>query len=220
VIKFSNLNKQWKLSDLKKPFPGIEKVEYFPSGCGHDLFVLQTVNGKDRGRYLEIGSRNPISKNNTYVLEKYFNWEGISLDTDQKWFDEFNSVRLNKTVLQDATTTDYDELLSRFNWEDKVVDYLSMDCEPAHQTFKALQKVMESEYEFKIITFEHDSYSDKGYIKSLSREYLWNMGYNLVANMSTCTHDHEDWWVHSDWFDIDISVNALNPVSIDKFFFN
>lgn len=41
---------------------------------------------KRNGTYVEIGCHDPEYINNTYVLEKYFNWTGISLDNDTKMY--------------------------------------------------------------------------------------------------------------------------------------
>jgi len=215
MVRFSYLNKEWPLSSLRCPFPGVEDVEHFPSGCGHDLFVLQTLNGKRNGRYLELGSRDPIKKSNTYVLEKYFDWEGISLDINPAYYSKFNSSRINKTILQDATTADYNEILSQFDWDDKIVDYLSVDCDPSPNSFAALKKVLESGYTFRVITFEHDHYGPDKHIKALSRNFIWSHGYTLKANMST-TVDHEDWWVLEE---ID-STSTLELTNFEEFFFH
>ena len=42
-----------------------------------DKFVLNMLNNKENGYFLEIGSNDPIHINNTYILEKDYNWKGI-----------------------------------------------------------------------------------------------------------------------------------------------
>ena len=47
---------------------------------GQDAFVIQQLKSKKNGIYVEIGAGEPVSINNTVVLEKDFGWTGISLD--------------------------------------------------------------------------------------------------------------------------------------------
>ena len=44
-----------------------------------DKFVLHVLQHKQNGYFLEIGSNNPITINNTYLLEKV-DWQGIIVD--------------------------------------------------------------------------------------------------------------------------------------------
>tara|TARA_Y100000768_G_C23458310_1_gene442527 strand:+ start:252 stop:419 length:168 start_codon:yes stop_codon:yes gene_type:complete len=42
-----------------------------------DKFVLNMLKYKKNGYFLEIGSNDPININNTYILEKDYEWNGI-----------------------------------------------------------------------------------------------------------------------------------------------
>ena len=50
------------------------------SQANQDLFVLEMLDYKKNGSYLEIGANEPISISNTYLLENEFGWKryGIS----------------------------------------------------------------------------------------------------------------------------------------------
>ena len=50
------------------------------SQAGQDLFVVAMLQGKTNGTFLEIGCTHPISGNNTWLLEKFFNFTGDSID--------------------------------------------------------------------------------------------------------------------------------------------
>lgn len=54
---------------------------------GQDLFVVAMTQGKHNGTWLEIGCGDPIRINNTYLLEKRFNWSGTSIDVDLMDYD-------------------------------------------------------------------------------------------------------------------------------------
>ena len=73
------------LKDLLVPFKGSDKIETNYSEVFQDIFVLQCLDGKKGGKYLEIGAADAVSGNNTYLLEKEFGWTGLSIDYD--WMD-------------------------------------------------------------------------------------------------------------------------------------
>jgi hypothetical protein len=213
-IKFQHYGIVHDSDNLHFLYDNYEKNEKFWSDSGQDLFALMMNKGKQNGRYLEIGSREPIKKNNTYILEAVNGWQGISLDVDENYFDTFNDTRINKTILQDATTADYDQILEPFGWTDRVVDYLQVDCDPAPQSFAALKKIMQSEYKFGTITFEHDNNQD---VAQQARDLLNSKGY-VLAYKNVCApkfivdkpYIYEDWWVHPDLVDTDLIVETKN----------
>jgi hypothetical protein len=195
-----------KSNDLRFKFKGIEKIKNNQSQVFQDMFVLMALNGKTKGKYLEIGAHEPIVHSNTYILEKYFDWEGISLEIDSNLVNKFNGTRDNFCLLQDATNADYDKILSDANlgtdW-----DYLQLDCEPPSNTFSALQQIPFEKYRFAIITYEHDYYCDETKLyRDKSRKYLESKGYELaVDNISSDNNSpFEDWWVHPDLVDKDV----------------
>jgi hypothetical protein len=167
------------------------------------MFVLMALNGKTNGKYLEVGAHEPIVHSNTYILEKYFNWKGVSLEIDSNLVNKFNGIRDNFCLLQDATNANYDKILSDTNWGTDW-DYLQLDCEPANNTFKALSQIPFEKYRFAVITYEHDYYCDntKSY-RDRSRKYLESKGYELVVDNISADgkSSFEDWWVHPDLVD-------------------
>ena len=49
-----------------------------------DVFVLENLGRKRNGSYLEIGAGWYQKINNTFVLEKFYGWKGLSIDIDKK----------------------------------------------------------------------------------------------------------------------------------------
>jgi tetratricopeptide (TPR) repeat protein len=199
-----------KLDDLRFKFNGVEKIKNNQSQVFQDMFVLMALNGKTNGKYLEIGAHEPIVHSNTYILEKDFNWKGISLEIDNNLVNKFNGIRDNFCLLQDATVANYDKILSDTNWGNDW-DYLQLDCEPPRNTFETLLQIPFEEYRFAVITYEHDYYCDetKSY-RDKSRKYLKSKGYELIVNdISTDgKSSFEDWWIHPDLID----KNVLNTI--------
>ena len=83
----------------------------------------------------------------------------------------------------------------------KIIDYLSLDIEPATQTLDALKLILQTSYSFNCITFEHDLYVGKENVevKLIQKELLLNMGYTLYKE-NVCSGNNprlpfEDWWV-------------------------
>ena len=198
------------IDKLRMRFEGVEHIEKNYAQAYQDMFVLMALNGQKGGTYLEIGSGDPGYNNNTKLLEE-LGWTGISIDLNAKLVNKFNLERSNRALVQDATTADYSTLLQATNAVD-VVDYLQVDCEPAENTFTALQRIPFSKYKFKVITFEHDHYTNMSSgIRKESREFLSNLGYRLVVNDISTDRNRsfEDWWIHPDY----ISEGTLKQIT-------
>jgi hypothetical protein len=189
-----------KFGSLKYKFTGAINIDQTYSQSMQELFVLSVLNGKYNGTYLEIGSADPIIGNNTYLLEKTFGWTGIGLELKKELVDKYNQQRSNKAIEQDATIANYNSLLNQIAIEG-LVDYLQIDAEPAIVTYDILKKIPFNEYKFRVITYEHDYYSDiTKSCRNLSRKYLQDLGYRLVVS-DICADrkkrcSYEDWWVH------------------------
>ena len=175
-------------------------IEETYSQIGQDLFVKRILQEKTNGLFLDIGGAWPTYLNNTYLLEKNYNWTGASIELESVYKAQWEeSKRKSKFFVQDALTADYDKIITDLLTENNKdrIDYLSVDLEPPIITLEALRKVPLSKFRFSVITFEHDMYrQDPGhnegqlYILKESRALLYNNDYRLVfANMQ------EDWWV-------------------------
>ena len=165
------------------------------SQIGQDVFVVNMLKEKTNGLFLDIGAGEPIRINNTYLLEKQYNWSGISIELDPVRKEEWsNSDRKTEFLLHDALTVDYDAVLSNLlsaNNRDRI-DYLSMDLEPPELTLEALYKLPLEKYRFSVITYEHDLYRNNHDHMLASREVFTKNNYKLVF-----TNNQEDWWVDS-----------------------
>jgi len=184
------------------------------SQCGQDLFVHYLTDGK-AGKFLDLGCSLPKKINNTYLLELN-GWDGISLDIQD--FREQWKERKCKFIVSDCLNVDYNDLLKDY-YTEKTIDYLTLDMEVCGDRFKLLQKIISSEYTFKIITIEHDAYLGDAFVQNEripQRELLESKGYRLIC--SDVSHDNhpnlyfEDWWVNPLFFDED----KLSKFKFDK----
>lgn len=190
-----------KLKNKIKHIHNAPRREYEPFLHGHsqsfqDIFVLSVLRAKKSGYYLEVGGNKPISINNTYMLEKHYNWKGFSIEFEEGYKPSWEkSDRSNDCLFADAITFDYRR---EFELRDfpKQIDYLSIDIDPAPNTLAALKKIPLDEYRFSVITYEHDSYTSGFSSCEESRHILKSLGYSLVCkDVKNCGNAFEDWYV-------------------------
>lgn len=194
---------------LKVQFKGCEHIERNFSETYQDLFVLMCTAGKSNGSFVEIGSAHPEYHSNTVLLERNYNWKGISVDIDSEMFRDWKT-RTALTYCVDATTVDWSEILTQPHY-----DYLQVDCEPPLHSLQALLNIPLTSYSFSVITFEHDRYADTSdFVMEKSREYLKAAGYELVIpNVSPEeTRPYEDWWVHPAYVSKEVIDRLRQPL--------
>ena len=165
------------------------------SQAGQDLFVLEQLDHKQGGFFLDIGCAYAQTNNNTYLLESQYNWSGILFDIDPRYTEELGTLRESPFILGDAATMDYITLFKGLSVPD-VIDYISLDLDPASNTLKALKALPLDKYKFKVMTFEHDSYSHGEEEAIEAREYLESLGYILLHKDIPCAFGpFEDWYI-------------------------
>lgn len=210
VFKYKDTIYHRDIKNLKIPFKNSKVIPHSFSEYLQDLFVLTALDGKTEGIYVELGAGHPFYGNNTALLETKYNWKGISIDYDAGAIEEFFRERNNIEIVADATTIDYVELFQELNYPN-VIDYLQIDCDPSNISYQTLLKIPFDEYEFKVITFEHDHSKDEtGEVRENSRKYLEEKGYILIlTNIGKDNMAVEDWWVHPKY----VNVERLLPIT-------
>ena len=179
---------------LRFKFDGANIIDQNYSQCYQDMFVLTMLNGKQNGRFLEIGCGDPFFGNNTYLLEKDFGWEGISVDIDSAMTKKFAENRKSRVITHDAVTLGYNNILDQADY-----DYLQIDCDPPIVSLNVLKRVPFEFHRFAVITFEHDFYNgDNSIIREDARKYLTSFGYKMVVGNVAADeyYSFEDWWIH------------------------
>lgn len=198
-------------------FNGIETIKKNFAQSYQDMFVLSATNGKQKGRYLEIGCAEPFKNNNTALLETGFGWSGISIDINKVVVDEFKAERNNLVYCLDATKIDYLKFLNDQGFTGDF-DYLQIDCDPPKYSLDILKRIPFDHYKFATITFEHDYYVDQT-IRDQSRKFLQSKGYVLTAGDIAYNriHSYEDWWIHPELIDINIQKQLQETTTDIKF---
>jgi hypothetical protein len=156
---------------------------------GQDKFVLDMI---PKGTFLEIGAGPAITTSNTYLLELN-GWDGVALDISQSWKPDWDANRKTPLTIIDAL---------EYNYVAKHYDYISLDIEPAIQSFRVLKKILSCGVAFSILTFEHEWYYDQS-TKFESRQILSDAGYYLAKpDVEWSGGAYEDWWINPKKIDI------------------
>lgn len=81
------------------PVNGKKFLKYFDlsqAQLHQDLFVLQSLNFKEQGFFVEFGATDGISHSNTWLLEKNFGWKGILAEPAVIWYQDLLKNRSAK----------------------------------------------------------------------------------------------------------------------------
>ena len=115
------------------------------SQVGQESFVMNMLEWKRNGFYVEVGAWNSTHLSNTYCLETDYGSDGISFEIEPDRAEEFNSNRVNHCIVDDATKCDYKKYLDDIKAPEQI-DYLQLDIDPPQNTYMALQQVLLSGY--------------------------------------------------------------------------
>jgi hypothetical protein len=191
----------------------------FKGQAEQDKFVLNTLNYKRNGVFLEIGSNHPIHINNTYILEHDYDWTGFMVEYDAKWLPAYIEHRpRSKHIIQDATTVNYANVVTQH------IDYLQIDLEVDNRStltvLEKLDKEVFPRYTSSTITFEHDIYRGNFFeTRQKSRDIFAKHGYVCVFqdihNEAPC-YVYEDWYVHPTRVDMEY-IHRLQKLNRDNY---
>lgn len=203
--------RDFRHQDLIYKFKNSEKIERNYSQAFQDMFAITMFDGKLEGTFLDIGCHDTSFHNNTFLLEKVFNWKGFGIDLNSSILNKYKAERKADAVCANAVEFDYKDVLQKLGH----INYLSLDIDPPHQSIKALYKIFSYEHKIDVITFEHDAYLAGDEVRAESRKFLIEQGYKLIVP-NVMTHEEqffEDWWVHNSF---DHKNKFLSCIDQDK----
>ena len=197
----------------------MKDIKYI-SQAGQDKWVIETLD-INNGYFLDIGAYDGIDISNTYILEKEFNWDGICVDADPNNFKKLTNVRgvtcINCAVSNKPGIVNFTSqgagghinpngnqsieaktlrMILKENNCPKIIDYISLDIE-GYET-KALEGFPFDEYEFKLMTVEHNLYLGDKTNKDKIKEILLNNGYVIFKEdvINVGDDPFEDWYIN------------------------
>lgn len=204
----------------------VKYIMYF-SQATQDRFILNVLKEKKNGAFLEIGSNDPVNDNNTYTLEKNYNWKGIMVEYNTSFGNLYKQYRPNSShILGDATKIDYKSEFENNNMPSEM-DYLQIDLDVNNRSTLTTLQILDSDlfdnYKFATVTFEHDIYTgDYFNTRKKSREIFNKRGYKCVFPDICCLSEElvfEDWYVHPDLVDMEY-INKLIENNIQNYVYN
>jgi hypothetical protein len=164
-------------------------------------FIINLFKGKKEGVYVELGAYHSEEISDTHILEKNYDWTGVSFEIDKDRQAEFNLNRSNP-CMGDALKFNYLDYFEKNNFPNQI-DYLSVDIDdgysvdgrPMANQYSSLHGLISlplTQYRFSFIAFEHDAnmYYKNIVMRDIQREILDSLGYVLLQRLH-----HEDWWV-------------------------
>jgi hypothetical protein len=181
------------------------------SQAGQDLFVVALTKGKQGGTFLEIGSNDPVTHNNSYLLESEYNYKGLLVEYDANFATGYRRLRPNSAyIIGDAQTVNYRGLLDAYHFPEHV-DYLQIDLDVNNRstlnTLELLDRTVFDKFKFATVTFEHDIYTGNHFnTREISRKIFASRGYVLLFPDVSVFYEgrdcvFEDWYVHPDLVD-------------------
>ena len=194
------------------------------SQASQDIFVRSLTKNKMNGTFVEIGSNDPKTHNNTYILETMHNYKGIMVEYDTSFELSYKIHRPNSIhILHDAQQANYRKILDDNNFPTEI-DYLQIDLDVNNRstlnTLELLNSTVFDKYKFATVTFEHDIYTGNHFnTQKISRQIFNDRGYILVfPDVSVFWPDKyskfEDWYVHKDLVSADIINQIKSDISL------
>ena len=129
---FKKFRKKIKYENIEK---FTKTLQHSKSQILQDMFVLNELNFKRNGFFVEFGATNGVDFSNSHILEKHFNWNGILAEPAQKWHQDLNRNRsanidyhcvwkdsgevlmFNETEIGEISTIDYYTHFDQFSKE-------------------------------------------------------------------------------------------------------
>ena len=154
------------------------------------------------GTFLDIGCYHPTQWNNTKALEEA-GWKGLMFDIRESWVELCTQHRTSKVFCVDVSTNDVGNIIKE-KLKNTVIDYVSLDADDG--SLGALKQLLENNFSFKCMTFEHDYYDRGNTLKAPSKALLEAYGYfPLFEDVKLADGSiWEDWWINPSCFPKDL----------------
>ena len=81
------------LSIVENPKKTLAFLPDSKSQLFQDLFVLEKLNWKRNGYFVEFGATNGIDLSNSYLLEREFSWDGLLVEPGKIWHEKLRENR-------------------------------------------------------------------------------------------------------------------------------
>lgn len=196
---------------------------FYNGKAGQDFFVIKMLEKKLNGYFLELGVEHFSNKSKTIMLEKKYNWQGISIENKDFVAESYRLYRNNSLYINaDPTIIDLDKILLERKFPNNI-DYLQIDMDvPNSSTLRTLANlsILLNKYKFATITLKHDIYAgDYHNTRNLARSIFARFGYILIFPdvkifWEGSHKPYEDWYVHPDLVNRELIAKVKTDASL------
>jgi len=189
---------------------------------GQDKWVLETLNFKTNGFFIDLGALDGINYSNTYALEKDYSWTGICVENSLEHWNSLITARTsnnfyrtiynyhgqcligeNGKIITEGTGTTVDcvtfEDIMVEDGYSGLIDYLSVNVGGVEE--EVVLSIDLSKYEFQLISVQVNKHKTSHKYIDETYLYLWNNGYERFGEIlgqdptkdSYCNF-YEDWF--------------------------
>ena len=207
----------------------------FYSQAQQDRWVCDFFNYKKNGYFIDVGASDGIGASNTYFLEKYLNWNGISIEANEDTFNLLSRNRMSTNIniainsfkgecsFDGYTVNDKaGNIMVKCNTLNQVlldantnrdIDYFSLDIEGLE--YLALESLDFNYWNIGLITVEHNLYCTDSTEKNKIYDLLTKNNFIREKEDVLCLDPHPSVYgkPYEDWY---INKNILNELNIDK----
>ncbi len=175
----------------------LDNIDSSMSQINQDLFVLNQLNMKKNGYFVEVGAANGVYLSNTFILEKLFNWDGLLVEPAKTWHKELRKMRKCSLDFR-CVLDDRDELVSFTEVND--LEYSTIDVFKSNDLHKNKRKNKISKYEVETVSLtqllkDHNSPKNIDYIsidtEGSEYEILKNFNFSKY-NLKCVTIEHNN----------------------------
>lgn len=159
---------------------------------GQDNYVVDLLNKKTNGFYIEIGASHPKHGSNTFLFEKTLNWTGILIEYNPTYFQLLDQERPQSKICKCKIVSDKSnisnqkticEIFKEYeNYIPTFIDYVSLDIDDPELQFKILEQFNHEKYKIGILVVEHDIHSDIDTLNK-GKEPIRNKYRNLIDDL-------------------------------------
>lgn len=200
----------------------------FNSFAGQDSWVLQTLNNKTNGVFVDLGAGDGYTFNSTYSLEKDYSWTGLCVESNLTKYNQLilNRSSYNKNIVinsykgqcmidQDGKISESGLTVNCDTFENIVIesgipnqiDYLSINV--GGKELDILKTIDFNNFNIKIITVDHDYYFSNMYYKWEIFYYLRDIGFDRVASDVHCLEQYADEYGRQPYQDWYVNTNLI-----------
>jgi FkbM family methyltransferase len=194
------------------------------SQSNQDKWVVEFLEFKKNGYFIELGAYDGIQTSNTYYMEKNLGWDGICVEANPTVYESLVKNRKSKNInvaltdyvgecffTNDKITTDgikvdcntLENILNEYGCP-KDIDYLSIDIEGYE--YIVLKDFNFNLWNISLMTVEHNLYCDGTERKDKLYELLTNNGFTRVVEDAPCldtnpsyhNQPYEDWYINNE----------------------